>query len=215
VVFQRDARFPALLTDLQARGFRVNHTDPELLASALFPFEDAWALIRPQPPVAAGGNPNRGIWNQYLMERRSQYWRSAFVEPAQKYWLSVAGINYQHHRSSSSSYCTPDTVGLLGCLGGPGAVGYDIQAPSEYESPNMNQTSWTEEVALLKRALNISEVAEVQGLGSGDHVSGFNRMRPHDAARGDSSESDPPAVSAACCCCGERRVTSRGRKKFN
>ena len=177
LVFQRDARFPALLKDLEARGFRVNRTDPELLASALFPFEDDWALIRPQPPVAAGGNPNRGIWNQYLMERRSQCWRSAFVEPAQKYWPSVVGSNYQYHRSSSGSYCAPDTVGLLGCLGGPGAVGYDIQAPSEYESPNMNQTSWTEEVALLKRALNISEAAEVQGLGPGDHVSGFNRMR--------------------------------------
>jgi hypothetical protein len=48
-----------------------------------------------QPPVSAGGNPNRAIWNQYLMERRSSYWRSAFVEPAKQFWPDVVGSNYQ------------------------------------------------------------------------------------------------------------------------
>eukprot|EP01045_Picozoa_sp_COSAG04_P002623 COSAG04_NODE_97_length_26459_cov_6.507246_11_plen_1116_part_00 len=174
--FQNDKRFPALLRELEARGFSVNHSDPELLSSALFPFEDDWQLIKPQAPVTAGGNPNRVIWNQYLMERRSMYWRSAFVEPAQKYWPHVAGSNYEYFRSKAGSYCAPGSQGMLGCLGGPGAVGYDISAPSVYEQPNLNETSWEEEVTLLKRALNISQT-DVQGLGPKDHLSGFNRMR--------------------------------------
>ena len=40
----------------------------------------------------------------------------------------------------------------------------------------MNQTSWMEEVTLLKHALNVSQT-DIKGLKPGDHLSGFNRMR--------------------------------------
>jgi hypothetical protein len=42
---QTDARFPAALTELLARGFVVNHSDPDYLTSALLPFQEDWALL--------------------------------------------------------------------------------------------------------------------------------------------------------------------------
>jgi hypothetical protein len=182
--FQQDARFPTYLAELQARGFAVaNMSDPEFLSAALFPFEDDWALIGAQPPEWAGGNPNRAIWNQYLIERRSKYWQTAFVEPAQKYFPDVRGSDYGYVRSSNKGedayYCVPNEGGwgMLGCLSGPGAVGFGVQAPSEYLSPDLNQTRWMDEVALLKASLNLSTTKPIIGLGPEDHLSGFNRMR--------------------------------------
>ena len=64
--------------------------------------------------------------NQHLMERRSQYWRSAVVEPAQTYGPHVVASNYQRHQSRAGDSCAPNTNGLLDCLGGRGAVGCDL-----------------------------------------------------------------------------------------
>ena len=64
-VVQHDSRFPAALAQLQERGFAVNTSDPEYLASAMVPLEEDYNLIQAQPPTWAGGNANRAIWSNY------------------------------------------------------------------------------------------------------------------------------------------------------
>ena len=151
-------------------------------------FADTPAGVRAQLPRGKGGNPNRAIWDAWLMPvmgKRSRYMYTAFIEPALAYYPSMHSSNYHYSRGrNDGEYCVFSDLGSLACLAGPGAVGYSLQAPSLNLGAPVTQafgtnTNWSYGVHLVRTALNISQGEAVEGFGGNDdeYLDGFNSMR--------------------------------------
>ena len=163
----------------------MDASQPYYLADAMVHFADTTDGVRAQLPRSKGGNPNRAIWDAWLMGKRSRYMRTAFIEPALAYYPNMHSSNYHYSRGrNDGDYCVFSDLGMLACLAGPGSVGYSLQAPSINLGAPLTQafggcTNWTFGVQLVRTALNISQDEVIQGFSGSDdeYLDGFNSMR--------------------------------------
>jgi hypothetical protein len=181
---QLDPRFPQALSELQEQGFIVDASQPHYLADAMVRFADTPEGILAQLPRSKGGNPNRAIYDQWLMGKRSLYMYTAFIEPALKFFPELHSSNYHYSRGrNDGKYCVFSDLNMLSCLAGPGAVGYSLQAPSINLGAPVTQafgnTNWSYGVQLVRTSLNIGIAEAVQGFTGSDeeYLDGFNPMR--------------------------------------
>ena len=127
---QRDHRWPALLAELTARGFRVNTSEPEYLAKAMGLYITA--------PCVGDGNAysmsdslNQAIFNAVMSERWGAAWSSTYLEAGRKHWPALRSSNYDFRRKDPR-FCIPERAdGVPDCaVAGGGVVG--MQAPNAY-----------------------------------------------------------------------------------
>lgn len=130
LAIQRDQRWPALLTELTARGFRANTSAPEYLAKAMGLYITA--------PCVGDGNAysmsdslNQAIFNAVMSEHWGAAWSSTYLEAGRKHWPELRSSNYDF-RKRDPRFCIPERAdGVPDCaVAGGGVVG--MQAPNAY-----------------------------------------------------------------------------------
>ena len=102
LAIQRDDRWPALLAELTARGFRANTSEPEYLAKAMGLYISA--------PCVGDGNAysmsdslNQAIFNTVMSERWGAAWSSTYLEAGRKHWPELRSSNYDFRKRDPRS----------------------------------------------------------------------------------------------------------------
>jgi hyaluronoglucosaminidase len=131
---QNDKRFPPLLAELQALGFKVDKSKPHWLHSALVPWTQCGIDGKAPDPCPTGYTDNVAIYNGWSSSRSSKQYDAAVTLPAQKIYPKINVNNYGDF-TSNQRYCLPDQSGYTPCKikgGAQPTVTGTQQAPCMY-----------------------------------------------------------------------------------
>lgn len=136
LAIQKDRRWPALLEQLTARGFRANTSEPEYLAKAMGLYITA-PCVGDGNAYAMTDSTNQAVFNTVMSERFATGWASTYYEAAQKFYPNIRSSNYDM-RKRHPAFCIPERVdGIADCsVAGGGVVGMQAMNayPNEYNA---------------------------------------------------------------------------------
>ena len=125
---ESDPRWEAALGELRALGFRLDQGQG--LADSmvpLIPFEKSASVVTP------GQDKRIAVWNAYVRNRATTYWKTAVEDTARKYFPHVVLTMYGYSRWSSDQCFVTTEAGVLPCVAGGDATSLSIQSPVLYD----------------------------------------------------------------------------------